>query len=76
MTYWVYVIRILKTGDYHKGQTNNLERRLHEHELKKGKFEIILKRECATRSEAVKLERFFKTGKGREIITSLGGPIV
>lgn len=78
MEYFVYIIRSLKTGVIYKGQTNNLERRLGEHEVDRyGPHELVFVQVCESRSEAMRLEKFFKTGIGREIIQGfLGGPIV
>lgn len=55
------------------GQTNNLDRRLNEHNTGRSKytslthpFDLIYKEEFLTRSEAVKRETVLKSGKGRE----------
>ncbi|KKQ45824.1 MAG: Excinuclease ABC C subunit domain protein [Candidatus Moranbacteria bacterium GW2011_GWC2_37_8] len=61
------------------GSTNNLEERLsfhndiflekakfHRTTYKKGPWHVIFSKEFATREEALKFERFLKTGKGRE----------
>ena len=70
--YCVYVIE-LEDGRKYIGQTNNLERRLHEHQngrspyTRKHKFKKLLYSEkYNSRSEAMKREKFLKTGKGRE----------
>lgn len=69
MEYFVYIIKSLKKGVTYKGQTNNLERRLYEHTLDQyDPYELIYVQICKNRSAAVILERFFKTGYGREII--------
>jgi len=71
--YFVYVLRSLKNGYRYIGQTNNLKRRLEEHNLgmtKSIKFQLpfILeyKEEFKTRVEAIRREKFLKSGKGRE----------
>jgi putative endonuclease len=72
MDYYLYIIKSLKTGKIYKGQTNNIDRRLHEHTLDRyGPFELLFVQICASRSESMSLEKFFKTGQGREIIHSL-----
>lgn len=77
MKYFVYVIKSLKTGIFYKGQTNNLERRLWEHNADKyGPHELVFVQVCDSRSGAMKLEKFFKTGKGREIIQEFSSLIV
>lgn len=61
------------------GSTNNLEKRLffhndisperakfHKTTYKKGPWKVIFEKEFNTRLEALKFERFLKTGKGRE----------
>ncbi|MCL5784155.1 MAG: GIY-YIG nuclease family protein [Patescibacteria group bacterium] len=71
--YYTYVLKSLKNGKLYTGSTNNLVRRLEEHNSGKSKytrltrpFKIIYKEEFKTRSEAHKRELFLKTGKGRE----------
>ncbi len=71
--YYVYVLRSLKNNYRYIGQTNNLEKRLEEHNLgmtKSIKFQLpfILEytEEFKTRIEAIKREKFFKSGQGRE----------
>jgi putative endonuclease len=83
--YFVYILRSVKTGEYYKGLTDNFERRLHEHEIGKSlttkwrlPLEIVHVELCEMRKEARKLEKYFKSGAGREIIEelfSLGGGI-
>ena len=78
MCYYVYVIKSLKTGYYYKGLTNNIDRRLKQHEngkcqttssmlpIKLTYVEIV-----KNRLEARKLEKYLKTGYGREIIKEI-----
>jgi len=76
----VYILRSLKNGRNYTGSTNNIERRLKEHNFGESKytrltrpFVLIYKEEYQTRKEAVQRELFFKSGKGREWIkNSLG----
>ena len=60
------------------GSTNDLTRRLHEHQLGKtrytrhaGPFELILTETYPTRLEARHRERYLKTGCGREELNRL-----
>jgi putative endonuclease len=69
----VYVLRSCKTGFRYIGQTNNLERRLQEHENGDTKsirfqrpFTIEYIEKHPTRLEAMRRERWLKTGVGRE----------
>jgi putative endonuclease len=74
----VYVLKSLKNGRLYTGSTNDLERRLVEHNSGKSKytkstapFELLYTEEYPTRIEAYSREMFFKTGKGREILKNL-----
>ena len=71
--YTVYVLKSLATGQFYTGQTENLSRRLKEHneglsEYTKGRgpWELVYYEEYETRSEAMSREKFLKSGKGRE----------
>ena len=67
--YLIYVIKSRKSGEFYKGQTNNLERRLHEHETDRwGPFDLIFVQICENRSESMKMEKYLKSGSGREFI--------
>ena len=81
MTYHLYVLENLEKHTY-VGQTNDLERRLLEHndpnfhgtlytKRFKGPWRLIYEEELQTRSEAMLREKFFKTGKGRDFIAKL-----
>ncbi len=74
--YYVYVLRSLKNGYRYIGQTNNLEKRLQEHNsgiTKSIRFQLPFtlehNEEWATRAEAMKREKFLKSGQGREWLT-------
>jgi putative endonuclease len=78
MMFYVYVIKSLKNGRFYTGSTNNINKRIEEHNSGKSEatknirpFEVCLIEEYKTRSEACKRERFFKTGKGREVRDTL-----
>ncbi len=73
--WYVYVLRSLKNGRLYSGSTNDLERRLGEHESDHspytrhaGPFELIYSERCETRLEARQRESFLKTGRGRVIL--------
>ena len=81
MPYWVYVIENDVTGKLYKGQISDLAKRLERHNLdepgsrrytyrQKGKWHLIHSKEYYSRSEALKRERFLKSGQGREWIKS------
>lgn len=76
--YYVYVIKSLRTGEFYKGLTSNLEKRLHDHALGKTvstrfrlPIELVHVELCETREIARNLEKYFKSGFGREIIAEL-----
>ncbi len=69
MSYFVYILRT-SSNTLYIGQTNNLEKRLKEHELKKSKgakymkyfdsFELVYQEEYPTLTEAMKREKQLK----------------
>jgi putative endonuclease len=76
--FFAYVIENPKNKTY-TGSTDNLSERLEMHNdvdpekakfhrttYKKGHWRLIFKKEFQTRQEALKFEKFLKTGKGRE----------
>jgi putative endonuclease len=77
MSYYSYVLRSTKNGLLYKGSTQNLEIRLQTHNSGKVKFssknipwELVISEEFSTRSEAVKREKWYKSGVGRDWINS------
>lgn len=77
MTYYVYVLRSLVEGRLYKGHTEDIKKRLEEHNLGKSKstkgylpWELVYLEKFETRKEAIAREKYFKTGIGREFIAS------
>ena len=78
MKYFVYVIKS-KEGFIYKGMTDNLQRRLVEHNNKTLSFwtkrgtnwELIYNEEFDNKTEALKRERWLKTGVGREYLVRI-----
>jgi putative endonuclease len=77
--FFVYVLQSQSSGKRYVGQTADLEQRLKEHNdpshnLAKcttrnaGPWELLHSEEYATRSEAMKREKWLKSGVGREWI--------
>ena len=71
--FYVYILRSLKTKYRYIGQTTDLTKRMSEHNqglTKSIRFQIPFKLEYVetfrTRQEAMKREKFLKSGKGRE----------
>lgn len=76
--YYVYILKSLRTGEFYKGLTSDLDRRLQEHLSGKSfstksmqPLKLIYVEICQSRDEARKKEKFFKSGFGREIIHEL-----
>jgi len=73
--YFVYILKSLRDNKFYTGITNNLERRLREHNkgskstpstLYRGPFHLAYSEKFQTRKEARERERFLKSGAGRE----------
>ena len=71
--YYVYILLSLKNGRRYLGHTNNLERRIKEHnngETRSIKayipYKLVYVERYMTREEASKREKYFKSGAGRE----------
>ncbi len=76
--WYVYILRNLKKNWYYKGLTNDIDRRIEEH--LKGKelvtrrmlpLELVHVEICDSRAKARELEKFFKSGYGRELLKEL-----
>jgi putative endonuclease len=76
MPYWVYILQNEITGKLYKGQTSDLDNRLKRHNSdetgsmrytykQKGSWRLIYSEKHPTRSEAMKREKFLKSGQGR-----------
>ncbi len=75
MNYYAYVLESLKNGKWYTGHTQNLTKRLIQHNKGKTKstkanlpYKILYYELCTSRMEASDREKFFKTGSGREYI--------
>ena len=77
MAFTVYVLKSLSTGRWYTGQTEDLGRRLLEHNtgtgpgrytLNRGPWVLIYHEEFPDRSGAMKREKYLKTGAGRDFI--------
>ncbi len=76
MSYFVYIIRSLKDRKFYTGITDDLMRRLKQHNIgskatrstiNRGPFKLVHVEECEDRKVARRLERFWKSGAGREL---------
>jgi putative endonuclease len=68
-----YVLQSKSTGRLYTGSTSELVRRVEQHKTDvststkhRGPWKLVHREDFATRAEAVRRERYFKTGKGRE----------
>lgn len=76
--YYVYVIQSLKDKTLYKGITNNLPRRLGQHNRginastkSKRPYELVYFEKCEDRYKARKREKWLKSGVGREYINKI-----
>ena len=80
--YYVYVLKSELINTYYVGLTNNIERRLKQHEQGQSPstkwrlpLQLIHVEICETRIEARKKEKYFKSGFGREIIKEIDADV-
>ncbi|TSD00027.1 MAG: putative endonuclease containing a URI domain [Candidatus Peregrinibacteria bacterium Greene1014_49] len=80
--YTVYVIQN-SDGILYKGYTSNLQKRILEHNSVRGKWtsarapwNVVYKEEFASKSDALKREKFLKSGKGREFLKRVSKKIL
>jgi len=79
MKYFVYVIKSSE-GYYYTGMTEDLERRLSEHNNKSKSFwtkrgsnwEVIYSEKFESRQEAMKREHWMKSGHGKKLLKEKG----
>jgi len=75
---WIYVIRSIKKKYTYTGITNNIDRRIAEHNKGYSKstklyapFRLILQEPYPNKQVARGREKFLKSGKGREFLAKL-----
>ncbi|MBI5357374.1 GIY-YIG nuclease family protein [Candidatus Saccharibacteria bacterium] len=73
----VYVLTN-QSGTRYVGQTKDIDKRIVAHNTNmsrytknKGPWKLVYSEDFETRSEAMKREKYFKTGKGRELLDNL-----
>ena len=76
--YYVYVLLSLNYQTRYVGSTDDIDRRLKEHNQGKSRYtkgrkpwKLIYKESYNTKEEALEREKFLKTGKGRELLDEL-----
>jgi len=75
MAYFVYILQSEIDGRLYKGHTNDIDKRIEEHNSGKTKstkgykpWELVYFETFGTREEAILHEKYFKTGIGREFL--------
>jgi len=79
--YYVYILQSLKTGKLYIGHTDNLARRLNEHNAGKGgkytrqngPWALVYNEQCPDRVSAVKREQHLKSTRGSQEKKKLAG---
>ena len=73
--YYAYVLQSAIDGRFYKGHTNNLKKRLIEHNKGKTKstkgyipWQLVYFETFKTREASIKREHYFKSGIGREFL--------
>ena len=73
--YYTYILKSKRDNSYYIGYTQNLNKRISEHNSGKSKstksrrpYELIYRKGYETRSEAVRYERYLKSLKKREYL--------
>lgn len=73
--YYTYVLKCEKTGVFYTGATNNLERRLQQHNggevyytSNKLPLNLVYFEACLNKDDAYRRERYLKTGMGKRYI--------
>ncbi len=76
MPFWVYVLKSKKSNKLYKGQTDDVDARLKQHNAGStqstrsdaGFWNVVYTEEYKTRKEALKRERYFKSAAGRRFL--------
>jgi putative endonuclease len=81
--FYVYVLQSLSYNTYYIGSTENVERRLHEHNSGKGRYtsgrrpwRLAYKEEYPCRREAIKREHALKSGQWRKLVKKGLFPVI
>jgi putative endonuclease len=76
--YYFYTIKSQKNGSLYKGISADPEKRLEEHNAGKTRstkayrpYVIVYTEDCGTRKKARDIEKYYKTGYGREKLESI-----
>lgn len=73
--FYTYLLKSQKSGTFYTGVTNNLERRLGEHNKgevsytsNKRPYELVYFEACPDKADAYRRERYLKTGMGKRYL--------
>ena len=73
--HYVYILQSKKDGNFYTGSTNDLKRRLHEHESgnvrstwNRRPLELVYYEACLNEDDAKQREIYLKSGMGRNIL--------
>ena len=73
--YYVYLLISEKDGNFYTGSTNDLKRRLDEHNagkvkstLKRGLFKLIYYEACINENDTRRREKYLKSGMGKKCL--------
>ena len=76
--FYVYILRSQTTGRHYTGHTVNPTQRLGQHNhgitastKNRGRWELVHQEVFTTRAEAMRREKFLKSGKGREELAQI-----
>ena len=76
--YYVYVLRSLKDGRLYKGMTQDVEKRLNQHNQGENRstkgfapWELVLTKSFDSREKARDYEKYLKSGSGREFLKEI-----
>jgi putative endonuclease len=79
--FYVYVLQSESTTRYYTGFTADLEQRIGQHNSgvtkstkNRGPWKLVYTEQYDSRAEAMRRERFLKSGKGREQLAALIAP--
>lgn len=73
--YYVYVLQSLKDCKFYTGYTNNLKRRIKEHNDKteistksRAPFKLVYWEGCIAKEDAMAREKYLKSGRGKKYL--------
>ena len=67
----VYVLRDVTSGQLYIGSSNNISRKMEEHEVEKPGYSLIYSELLTSKPEALKREKYLKSGSGRRSLKVL-----